>query len=85
MFLIVGLGNPGSKYAKNRHNIGFRVVDALAEKVGANIDTDKHKGLIGKGIIGGEKVIFAKPLTYMNLSGECVRSVIDFYFFFNLI
>ena len=79
MFLIVGLGNPGSKYAKNRHNIGFRVVDALAEKVGANIDTDKHKGLIGKGIIGGEKVIFAKPLTYMNLSGECVRSVIDFY------
>ena len=79
MFLIVGLGNPGSKYAKTRHNIGFRVVDALAERVGAKIDTDKHKGLIGKGMIGGEKVIFAKPLTYMNSSGECVRSVADFY------
>ena len=79
MFLIVGLGNPGSKYAKNRHNIGFRVVDALAERVGAKLDTDKHKGIIGKGVIGGEKVIFAKPLTYMNLSGECVRSVADFY------
>ena len=79
MFLIVGLGNPGSKYAKNRHNIGFRVVDALADRVGAKLDTDKHKGIIGKGVIGGEKVIFAKPLTYMNLSGECVRSVADFY------
>lgn len=79
MYLIVGLGNPGSKYARNRHNIGFRVVDALADRFNCEIETDKHKGLIGKGVIGGEKVIFAKPLTYMNLSGECVRSVVDFY------
>lgn len=79
MYLIVGLGNPGSKYAKNRHNIGFRVVESLADSNGIKIDTDKHKGLIGKGAIEGEKVILAKPLTYMNLSGECVRAVADFY------
>lgn len=79
MYLVVGLGNPGSKYTKTRHNIGFRVVEALAERNGARLDTDKHKGLIGKGTIGAEKVIFAKPLTYMNLSGECVRAVADFY------
>ena len=79
MYLVVGLGYPGSKYSKTRHNIGFRVVEALAERNGARLDTDKQKGLIGKGTIGGEKVIFAKPLTYMNLSGECVRAVADFY------
>lgn len=79
MYLIVGLGNPGSKYAKNRHNIGFRVVESLADSNGIKMDTDKHKGLIGKGAIEGEKVILAKPLTYMNLSGECVRAVADFY------
>lgn len=79
MFLIVGLGNPGSKYKNNRHNIGFRVIEAIAERFNIKIDTDKHKGLIGKGVINGEKVILAKPLTFMNLSGECVRSVADFY------
>lgn len=79
MFLIVGLGNPGSKYKNNRHNIGFRVVEALADRFNIKLDTDKHKGLIGKGVINGEKVIIAKPLTFMNLSGECVRSVADFY------
>lgn len=79
MFLIVGLGNPGSKYKNNRHNIGFRVIEAIAERFNIKIDTDKHKGMIGKGVINGEKVILAKPLTFMNLSGECVRCVVDFY------
>lgn len=79
MYLIVGLGNPGNKYKNNRHNIGFRVVEALAERHSIRLDTDKHKGIIGKGMIGSEKVVIAKPLTFMNLSGECVRSVADFY------
>lgn len=79
MYLIAGLGNPGNQYHNTRHNIGFRVVDALAKRVGADIDTGKHKGLIGKGMIGSEKIIFVKPLTYMNLSGECIRAVADFY------
>ena len=73
MKIIVGLGNPGAKYAGTRHNVGFAVLDELAERHNIRIDTAKHKALIGKGIIDGEKVILAMPQTFMNLSGESVK------------
>ena len=79
MKLIVGLGNPGAKYAGTRHNAGFSVIDELAERYNIKVDTSKHKALIGKGIIKGEKVILAMPQTFMNLSGESVRAIMDFY------
>ena len=79
MFIIVGLGNPGKDYENTRHNIGFDTVDAIADKYQISISDAKHKALIGKGVIEGQKVILVKPLTFMNLSGEAVRSVIDYY------
>ena len=79
MKLIVGLGNPGAKYAGTRHNAGFSVIDELAERYNIKVDISKHKALIGKGIIKGEKVILAMPQTFMNLSGESVRAIMDFY------
>ena len=79
MKLIVGLGNPGAKYAGTRHNGGFSVRDKLAERHNIKVDTCKHKALIGKGVINGEKVILAMPQTFMNLSGESVRAIMDFY------
>ena len=79
MYIIAGLGNPGREYMGTRHNAGFSVIDELADKYNISVDTAKHKGLIGKGMIGGEKVILVKPTTYMNLSGECIREVMDYY------
>ena len=79
MYIIVGLGNPTKEYENTRHNIGFMVIDALADKYNINMTECKHKALIGKGIINGTKVVLVKPLTYMNLSGESVRAVIDYY------
>ncbi len=79
MKVIVGLGNKGLKYAKTRHNIGFEVVELLAHRHHIDMNTRKFKGLIGQGFIEGQKVILAMPLTYMNLSGECVREILDFY------
>ena len=79
MYLIAGLGNPGKQYEGSRHNAGFSSVDILADKLGISINENKHKGLCGKGIIGGEKVILLKPQTYMNLSGESLRAASDFY------
>ena len=79
MLIIAGLGNPGKEYENTRHNAGFMVMDALAEKIGADISEKKHKALCGKGVIGGEKVILMKPQTYMNLSGEAVKAAADFY------
>lgn len=79
MKLIVGLGNPGAKYAGTRHNAGFSVIDELAERHNIKVDICKHKALIGKGVINGEKVILAMPQTFMNLSGESVRAIMDFY------
>ena len=79
MKLIVGLGNPGAKYAGTRHNAGFSVIDELAERHNIKVDTCKHKALIGKGVINGEKVILAMPQTFMNLSGESIRSILDYY------
>lgn len=79
MYIIVGLGNPDRQYQNTRHNIGFDVVDAIAEKYGIAVGEKKHKAVIGKGFIAGQKVVLVKPQTYMNLSGESVRAVIDFY------
>lgn len=79
MYIIVGLGNPSKEYENTRHNIGFDTIDAIADKYNINVMELKHRARIGKGYIGGDKVILAKPLTYMNLSGESVRAIIDYY------
>lgn len=79
MFIIAGLGNPGREYANTRHNAGFMVIDAIAEKAGIPVTEKKHKALIGKGVFAGEKVVLVKPQTYMNLSGESIREVTDYY------
>ena len=79
MFVIVGLGNPGKKYENTRHNAGFIAIDALADKYGISITEKKHKALCGSGVIEGNKVVLIKPQTFMNLSGESVRSIMDFY------
>ncbi len=79
MYIIVGLGNPGREYENTRHNVGFRVVDAIADRYGIGITEKKHKALIGKGMIEGNKVVLVKPQTFMNLSGESVREVVDYY------
>ena len=79
MFLIAGLGNPDKRYEKTRHNIGFDTIDALAEKYHINVTEKKHKALCGTGVIDGVKVILAKPQTYMNLSGESLSEIVNFY------
>lgn len=79
MIIIVGLGNPGREYGNTRHNIGFEVIDKLADEAGIDVAEKKHKALIGKGVVDGQKVILVKPQTYMNLSGESVRELIDYY------
>lgn len=79
MKLIVGLGNPTPQYDKTRHNVGFAVIDHLMNEYGIALDTAKHKGFYGKGRIAGESVILLKPMTYMNLSGESVVQVANYY------
>ena len=79
MYIIVGLGNPGKEYAHTRHNVGFETIDILADRMGIEIEEKKHKGLCGKGILAGQKVILLKPQTYMNLSGDSVGEMAQFY------
>ncbi len=79
MYLIAGLGNPSRTYEGTRHNIGFTMIDAIGNKFGIDVTTKKHKALVGRGIIDGMRVILAKPQTYMNLSGESIREIADFY------
>ena len=79
MFIIAGLGNPTREYEGTRHNVGFDVIDRLAVRYNIDVDVKKHRALIGKGMIAGQKVILAKPQTYMNLSGESIRSILDYY------
>lgn len=79
MYIIVGLGNPGKKYEHTRHNVGFEVIDILADRIGIHVEESKHKGLCGRGMLEGQKVVLVKPQTFMNLSGECVRAAADFY------
>lgn len=79
MYVIAGLGNPKKEYENTRHNIGFDVIDAIAVKYDISVLERKFKALIGKGYLDGKKVILVKPQTYMNLSGESIRAVIDYY------
>lgn len=79
MYIIAGLGNPGKEYDGSRHNVGFMTLDTLADRYQIDIREKAHKALIGKGMIEGNKVILVKPQTYMNLSGESIRSVMDYY------
>jgi PTH1 family peptidyl-tRNA hydrolase len=79
MRLVVGLGNPGPEYEATRHNMGFMAIDALAEMLGIRVEKQKFQSLIGEAVFQGEKVILAKPLTYMNLSGQAVRAMFDWY------
>lgn len=79
MYIVVGLGNPGKQYEKTRHNIGFNVIDNLAVDNNISVTKIKHKALIGEGRIGNEKVLLVKPQTYMNLSGETLIDIYNFY------
>ena len=79
MKLIVGLGNPGKEYAGTRHNCGFMVIDRLASKLNVDVDQNKFKGLYAKVKYHGEDIILLKPQTYMNLSGESVNAVMNFF------
>lgn len=79
MYVIAGLGNPGRKYAKTRHNVGFDTIDILAAMYRIDVSTEKFKALVGTGVIDGQKVILVKPQTFMNLSGDSLRLVCDFY------
>jgi peptidyl-tRNA hydrolase, PTH1 family len=78
-YLIIGLGNPGKEYADTRHNVGFRVVDELARRYSLTFGKKERKAIAATGVIHGRKVVLAKPQTYMNLSGEAVRALADFY------
>lgn len=79
MYLIAGLGNPTRDYAGTRHNIGYDTITRLCDDYRISLDTKKHKGLCGKGVIDGEKVLLVQPLTYMNLSGDCIKEAADYY------
>ncbi len=79
MFLIAGLGNPKKEYDNTRHNVGFTLIDAFADKYGISVGDVKNRALTGRGMIGGQKVLLAKPLTFMNASGESVRPLADYY------
>lgn len=79
MYIIVGLGNPGRQYENTRHNVGFQVVEELAGQEHIAVLEKKQKAVIGKGFVAGQKCILAKPLTFMNLSGEGVRQLLDYY------
>lgn len=77
--LIVGLGNPGARYENTRHNVGYKTVERLAQANGLSFDKTEHKALTANGLIGDKRVILAKPLTFMNLSGESVQPLLHFY------
>ena len=79
MYIIAGLGNPEDRYKGTRHNVGFDMIDYLSEKYNISVDTKKHRAYIGKGVIEGQKVLLVKPQTYMNLSGESIGSIVEYY------
>ena len=78
-YCIVGLGNPGRQYEETKHNVGFKVIDRLAEKYDIKVDKFKNKAFVGDGTIRNKRVLLVKPQTYMNLSGESVREIVNFY------
>lgn len=79
MKLVVGLGNPGSRYAGTRHNLGFAVVDALAGRWGFEVNRQKFNAWVGDGTVAGQRVLLLKPLTFMNLSGQAVQAAVAFH------
>lgn len=79
MYIIIGLGNPEKDYSNTRHNMGFQVINKLAREYEIQVTKSKFKGLYGNGVIEGEKVILLKPQTFMNLSGESVKEILEFY------
>ncbi|MCM1120194.1 MAG: aminoacyl-tRNA hydrolase [bacterium] len=79
MYIVAGLGNPGREYENTRHNVGFCVIDELAKKYQIAMLERKHRAVIGRGYIDGQRVILLKPLTYMNLSGESIREAVNYY------
>lgn len=79
MVMIVGLGNPGARYAGTRHNVGFDTLDVLASRHGIPVESKRHRAWIGQGMIGDCRVLLAKPATYMNLSGEAVGALSRYY------
>ena len=79
MYIVAGLGNPGREYVNTRHNVGFDVIDTLIDKYNIGGPELKHKAMMGKGQIAGQKVVLVKPLTYMNSSGESIRAIADYY------
>jgi PTH1 family peptidyl-tRNA hydrolase len=79
VFLLVGLGNPGQKYARTRHNVGFDVVDRLGERWGIAVTRSSSQSLVGDGLVKNERAVLMKPQTYVNLSGGPVRAAMDFY------
>lgn len=79
VYIVVGLGNPGSRYDNTKHNVGFETIDLLAKRHGIKVSKIKYKGLWGDGIIDGKRVILLKPQTYMNLSGESVLEAVNWF------
>ena len=79
MYIVVGLGNPGKEYENTRHNIGFMTLDKLSDKLKIDISKNKHKALIGKDTVNGETIMLVKPQTFMNLSGESVVDILNYY------
>lgn len=79
MILIAGLGNPGKDYVNTRHNAGFMTIDRISDKYGIDVTTKKLNGLIGKGVIEGNKVILVKPQTFMNASGDCIAPLCEYF------
>lgn len=79
MYLIIGLGNPGTDYAATRHNIGFDMITYLSDRYNIPLRSRENKAIVGKGMIGGQRVMLAQPQTFMNLSGESVRALLDYY------
>lgn len=78
-YIVAGLGNPGKQYENSRHNVGFRMLDALADASGIKVTRAKFQALTGTGRIGGARVLLMKPTTYMNLSGDAIRAAADYY------
>lgn len=79
MYIVAGLGNPTKEYDRTRHNVGFAVIDKLAERYNIDVSDRKHRAYCGKGVIEGQRVLLVKPQTFMNLSGESLRSALDYY------
>ena len=79
MYLIVGLGNPGETYARHRHNVGFQCVKYLADRHGMRFDDKQHKARVASGMLAGQRVVLAKPFTFMNDSGQSVAALVRWY------